>query len=241
MEFQDIYSRWHDKPVQYERHIPSNNGWIYSAIGKHLGFTTIRSSLTECYHSSRTLSRFFKVSRSPDKITPPLSKDELVGMISLLNIPFYYELKKSYFQHNNLPEFIPKPLSELDWFKVPSELWSLRNAHRNEIWKNSKKYRNAIHLAFRLTPDYTYFVQQRDYLRGYAPKPSFLHKVYFYIATYISLKSDRTSTKNIRFVMLKELKMEDSFLFKMIDIKKQINDYFIPEHPFVKKVNNEDS
>jgi hypothetical protein len=154
-------------------------------------------------------------------------------MFSLLSLPSYNDLKTSHFSINNSRGFVPKPLYKLNWLKVPIELWKLRNKHRNEVWQNSHLYPNAIHLAFRLPPDYTYYIKQLSYNRGLTKdKPSIIHQLYFYIATYISLRSNRTSTKNIRWVMLKDLEMEDSFLYDMVDIKTQIRDYFGDNHPF---------
>lgn len=235
--YQDIYSRYHDRPVLYKEHIPSNNGWNYTLIAKHLGLKYDANKLLRCYELSKVSQLEIKINRSPGKPIPLTSKDEIYAIFALLNKPPYLLLKNSHFNYNNNPSFHPKPLYKLNWFKVPFELWNLRKKHRNEVWQNAELYPNVIHLAFRLPPDYTYFIKQLSYDRKLTEdKPNFIHRAYFYIATYISLKSNRTSTKNIKWAMLKELKMEDSFLFDMIDIKTQIRDYFGDNHPFFIKV-----
>jgi hypothetical protein len=236
--FQDMYSRYHDREVKHREHIPSNNAAIYTSIARHLGLEFDINKYIECYLKRRLHSNeYVKINRNPNKLTPPYSKDELTGDFSLIALPSYDDLKASYFSINNDPNFIPKPLYKLNWFKVIKELWQLRDKHRNEVWENSHLYPNAIHLAFRLPPDYTYYIQQLSYNRGLIDeKPNLIHQLYFYIATYISLRSNRTSTKNIRWVILKDLEMEDSFLYDMIDIKAQIRDYFGDNHIFSKKV-----
>jgi hypothetical protein len=177
----------------------------------------------------------YKVYRSPYKNSPPLSFDEVVGLSSL-NLLNYKALKASYWQYNSNPGK-PIPLYKINWFKAVFELYRLKDKHRNEVWINSHLYPNVNILNFRLKPDYTYYLKMLYYNRGIEKsKPSLIHKLYFYMATYISLKSNRTSTKNIRWVMLKDLKMEDSFLYDMIDIKTQIRDYFGNHHIFNLKV-----
>jgi hypothetical protein len=48
--FQDMYSRYHDRPTLHKEHIVSNNGWNYTSIGRHLGFTYDVNKLKDCYN-----------------------------------------------------------------------------------------------------------------------------------------------------------------------------------------------
>lgn len=231
LDYIDDYGMYHNEPVSITKEASSNNPWIFTAIAKHLNLPVDNQLVYNYYLKCKTSTYPLKVDRRPNLKEPPTSFDEIVGMSSL-GVLDYNALKDSHFQYDNSPNTKPIPLYKINWFKLPLELWKLRNAHRNEVWK-SKDYPNARVLNFRLRPDYTFYIQQLAYNRGTTKdKPNLLHKAYFYITTYISLKSNRTSTKNIRWVMLRDLGMEDSFLYKMIDIKAQIEDYFEVGSPF---------
>ena len=80
--YQDKWTRYHHKPVK-DGEPASNNGWIYTSVARKLGFKFDRDKLQECYNLCETETVPIKVKRSPDQRFPPLSKDEVIGLISL--------------------------------------------------------------------------------------------------------------------------------------------------------------
>ena len=75
--------------------------------------------------------------RSPDKATPPISRDEILGMASL------GFLKP---RHLNGWNFSPYVIPKFNLFKTISQFLELRGKHRNYLWQNnmSHTYRFAF-------------------------------------------------------------------------------------------------
>jgi len=220
--YQDRFTRWHHKPV-FDGEPSSNNGWIYTAYAYHLGFGLHMDELFKCFYDSKR-GEWPKVDRSPGKMFPPLSREEVLGLYICGMIDFTM-IKKSHWQFCNLIGFTPKPLWQTNIFKALKAAWKIRKAHRNALWEEEDLY----HLGFRLPPQDTWFV-----LKVAEKHVGILHTLYFYISSLLTIYGDSNSGKLILWVKLKELKMENSFLYKMLDYKKAFKAYFPYGHDFLK-------
>ena len=123
----DQYGRYHDAPVTVSEPIPSNNGWIYTAYAQKMGLPVDFYKLKYCYEFSEQDGVLW---RSPGKALPPMSRDEILGMVALGFTP------------NNLLEtwnFSPFPLPKFDITKFVPQLIELvkHRDDRNYFWKNN--------------------------------------------------------------------------------------------------------
>lgn len=134
----DKWGRLHDKPCVNEEP-SSNNGWIYSAYyqksGGALSFPLIYECFRDCVRQHPT-GELYTI-RSPDKLTPPQSRDEILGMSAL-------GLLKS--KHLDGWSFSPYPIPKFNLKDLVRQALELRGKHRNYFWKNglSQIYRFAF-------------------------------------------------------------------------------------------------
>lgn len=81
----DKWKRVHDKPCIGEEP-KSNNGWIYTAYLKKIGYQVDLMSLSTCFRQCKQINpetgELYLV-RSPYKDYPPMSRDEILGMVYL--------------------------------------------------------------------------------------------------------------------------------------------------------------
>lgn len=224
--YQDKWTRWHDKPC-INGEPKSNNGWIYTAYGKYLDKDHLVNrdldKRLECYKGCRKSEYPLKVDRSPNDPIPPLSKDEVIGMVSL-GLMTRHELAYSHWNFCNFEEYTPKKLTLSSIIKAAKLLYAARKEHRNYIWEN--KVEDAYPLAFLLPPEDQYYV-----IKHYGKSPGIFRTLIFYINTILTLTGDNKSAK-----MLKWLQLEDMNhpLLRFVDKDKFVRDYFGEEHPFVK-------
>lgn len=142
----DSYSRYHHKKVTKENPIPSNNSWIYSAYANKLELPLDAKKLYQCFELCTWKGIF--VLRSPGKVTPYLSRDEVIGTIAL-------GLCKP--EHLNGWNFYGRSLPKFNAIKLLKQLWELRPSvkmtyrdtvpatpkyslefkHRNYFWQNN--------------------------------------------------------------------------------------------------------
>lgn len=223
--YQDFWARWHHKPCT-NGEPSSNNGWIYTAYAYHLGLDFNFMELTDCYEECER-GNWPKSDRSPGKLYPPLSRDEVLGLY-VCGLITFKQLKINYWQFCNIPGFIPTPLYKVNWFKAARAAWKIRKAHRNALWEEFDLW----HFGFRLPPQDTWFI-----LKVADIKPSFIHTLYFYISSVLTLFSEGSSGKLILWLKLKELKMEGSMLFKFLEWENAFMEHFGEEHPFNKEIN----
>ena len=128
MIYQDKWSRWHDAPVTDADPVPSNNSWIFSAYAVKLGLPIDRAKLFDCYRQCwQTPERF--MSRSPGKLTPPFSRDEVLGLAYLDLRGFVGKVSQGW-------SFCPYPIPRRNILKTIMGLWRLKGAHRNAVWKD---------------------------------------------------------------------------------------------------------
>jgi hypothetical protein len=227
MTYQDRWTRWHDKPCT-NGEPRSNNGWIYSAYAQYLMPVSSQTSkdsfkLLDCYLSCRKSRYPLKIDRSPNDETPPLSKDEVIGLVSL-GLLEPAELKSSHWNFCNFVEYKPEKLNIINIYKAVKLLYAARKEHRNYIWEN--KVEDAYPLAFWLAPHDQYYVN-----RQYDKKTTLLQKISFYLNIASVLTSDNKSTKMMLWLQLTDL---DHWLAKKVPKDKWVRNYFGENHPFVK-------
>lgn len=229
MNYQDKWTRWHDKPC-IDGEPKSNNGWIYTAYSKYLiEKKSIEESNKEllarktCYRECRKSIRPLKIDRSPNDPTPPLSKDEVIGLVSLRFLKAN-ELKESYWNFCNFVDYEPKKLNIISICKSAIALYKARKEHRNYIWEN--KIESAYPLAFWLAPHDQYYV-----VKYFKQKATILQTVAFYLNIVSVWRSDNKSTKMMLWLQLEDL---NHWLAKRVPRDKWVRNYFGEDHPFVK-------
>lgn len=127
----DKWGRVHDKPVTDSNPVPSNNGWIYSAYLDKAGYKLDLMMMAICFRQCKQVDedtgRFYLI-RSPDKFSPPISRDEILGMAQ---IGFLRQ------QHLDGWNFSPYPIPKFNLFKLIKQIVELRGKHRNYFWQNN--------------------------------------------------------------------------------------------------------
>jgi hypothetical protein len=233
-KYQDKYTRYHDKPVNSDKDPSSNNGWVYSAYAKYLApNTTDFDAILSCFDKcNRSKDGSLLVDRSPNDPTPPLSKDEIVGMVSFAQINDI-ELKKSHWNHCNL-EYEKEPLSFKNVTKAVIALLKMNreikklglegSEKRNYVWE--KEIKEAYCLAFLLPLQDQYYVN-----RFYGKSTTLLQKIFFYISLILTLTKGGKSSRMMLWLQLSDL---NHWCLRFVPKNKWVRDYFDPNHPFVK-------
>lgn len=228
-KYQDKWTRFHDKPTDGVNP-SSNNGWIYSAYSTHLLPNKLdHSELRECYNGCKTSNNPLKIDRSPDQLEPPISKDEIIGLVSL-GLLSKEELEDNYWNFCNLPEYKQRPMTIGVFFKSIKALYNVYKeskdleggAKRNYLWKN--KVVEAYPLAFRLPVEDIYYVK-----KVCGDSPSIFETLWFFVAACFTIFNGNRSVR-----MLLWLQMSDMYprLAKLLPKKKWVKDYFREGHPF---------
>jgi hypothetical protein len=121
----DQYGRYHDKPVTAANPVPSNNGWIYTAYAKKAGLPVDDYKLRYCAELCSQGGGVFW--RTPSKEFPPMSRDEILGLVSLdiIAVPKNWN-------------FSPFPIPEFSLRELIPQLALLyqHRAERNYFWEN---------------------------------------------------------------------------------------------------------
>lgn len=152
-KYVDKWGRYHDKPCQ-NGESSSNNGWIYTAYAEKAGLEIDLFTLAICFRDCKVangdLENGIALIRSPKKETPPMSRDEVLGMAS---IGF---LKQ---HHLNGWNFSPYPIPKFNLFKTISQFLELRGKHRNYLWQN--KLEHTYRFAFSVPLSDRHFILQK--------------------------------------------------------------------------------
>lgn len=223
--YQDSDTFYHDKQV-INGQPSSNNGYIYTAYSKYLApDTTDRHKLLARFLKCTKSLDPVKIDRLPQMATPPCSKDEIIGMVSL-GLISDYELSRSHYNFCNLDTPFERKLSLKSIFGAVRALYKIRNEHRNYVWKN--KVIAGYPLAFRLPPEDIYYVQK------YAGnKPGLFNTIMFYLATLSTFIKGDKSSRMMLFLKLNDLNHP---LRKLVPKKRWVKAYFEDMHPFVRRV-----
>lgn len=234
--YQDRFTRFHDKPTD-GRNPSSNNGFIYTAYSRHIvpdmsNIVKLTSCLSKC---TVDLSKF-QINRNPNDPTPPNSRDEVMGILSIYkDSPYgntlYRMLKDNHWNFCNLPEYEKKPLNFKRIYKAVKSLYKIRKEHRNTVWKEN--IIEAYPLAFRLPPSDIYYLK-----RLYGDKPTMLERLAFYAETLQSVYKGDRSGRVISWLKIKDLGLEDTFLGKKITAreKQTFKEYFGKDHILTKNI-----
>lgn len=205
MSYQDQWSRYHDKPTDGVSP-SSNNGWIYTAYAKKLGFKMDYRSLRDCFYECYRGRGI--IDRSPYKKDPPISRDEILGLF-YLRFLITYDLDGWRFCPYDIPRF--------NLFKLISEAISMIGAHRNDLWRGEGKPQ-LWRFAFSVP------IQDRAFiLRLEKRKVPLFYRLYEWIDKRITKKS--VSSK-----MIGWLKYEETYDPAVFE------EYFGPDHIFVRSV-----
>lgn len=252
--YRDVWGRVHDKTVT-NKEPSSNNGWIYTAYAKLLGLKLNKDTLSAAFYLSLESLRPLRIKRGWDSQSksfshhPATSRDEILGLVSL-GILDYNDLKDNGFYYYNVEsEFKPK----LNLIEGAKQIYSLRNKHRNEIWKN-KSLDQARRLNYTLSPADRYYVKS---FTGNEEDITPLESLMFYVSVIFSLIKLLTYPKNtkspdsgvssflIRWMQLTDLYRSGCFgilgviLYKQFNSKKKFmfNTYFEHNHELNVKIN----
>lgn len=223
--FQDQWTRWHHKESD-GINPPSHNGWIYSAYAKYLAPGTTDSQLLfECYRKCTRSLDPVKVDRSPNLIKPPLSKDEVIGLVSL-GLLTNNELQNSHYNFCNLDADFNRKLSFSNFFSGLKALFKIRKEDRNYAWQHNMV--ETYPLLFKLPPWDIYYVK-----KIYKKRANLLEFVLFYLNAFTTILKGSGSVKMLLWLQLKDLGMNK--LSKLIKLEKALNHDFKEDHPFYKK------
>lgn len=208
------YGGYHDKPVK-NREPSSNNLWIYTAYAHKLGLKTTRHRLQNTLNSCARddVSDFF-INRLPNKPAPVISRDEIIGMISLGFNPLKYG-------YNMYKGFKP---TRSQYLKAIIGLHRIRKEHRNYFWENN--ITEVYPLAMRLMPHDQYYVTKM--LTVY--DKSHFRWVMFQLYALSTIVQNNISAKNVLWLQLKDL--DSKFWIKFVDREKNFIEYFGAEHVF---------
>tara|TARA_R110000868_G_C10972548_1_gene770438 strand:- start:27148 stop:27816 length:669 start_codon:yes stop_codon:yes gene_type:complete len=222
MKYRDNNGFYHDK-----LNADSNNLWIYTAYAKALGLDipdakAILKYMLECMLDNQ--NNDFIINRKPKIYEPPMSRDELIGMLSLLDDEYkkilYRKLKENKFYYCNL-----KLIENVSYFQSIKALFKIRNEHRNYIWLN--RIVKGFKIAFRLQ------FQDRYYFKRVMNERSTLAEfALFHLYAIHSIFYANAGNKNLLFLQLSDL--NSKILIRFINHKESLLNYFGPEHVFNK-------
>jgi hypothetical protein len=125
-DYFDKWGRVHHKVCKYGNP-SSNNGWIYTAYLKKLGYELDEFNLAVCF---RACVEKNSLRRHPPIVDSnvPISRDEILGMAAL------GFLKP---EHLNGWNFSPFPLPKFNLIETIKQFIKIKDQHRNYFWKNN--------------------------------------------------------------------------------------------------------
>ena len=225
MTYQDKNTFWHDKPCNAGKP-SSNNRNIYTASAKYLAPNTV--NMNKVFMQSTLCIRSYTpllVDRLPDKLYPPMSKDEAIAMVSL-GLLTNEALSNNYYNFCNigLYDTEKRKLTFSSTYKAAKELIQIRGEHRNYFWGKDRS--STYPLAFKLAPWDIYYVKKFS-----GVLPSILETIFFYLNIYFVIKSGNKSTRMMLYLQLRDL---NHSLLGLLDVEDYVLDYFGEDHPFYK-------
>lgn len=239
MSHQDKWTRMHDKPTN-GIDPSSNNGFIYSAYTMHVApELIIKPRIIDCVNKCTVNAFEFKYNRSPNKITPPFSRDEVMGLLSLFKdtdygMELYKRLKANHWNFCNFKYYQKEPLTLDKILTAADALYEIRNEHRNHVWQTSRK--EAYCLAFRLPPSDIYYVKKL-----YGDEPSILETIAFYAETIQARYRGTKSTRMISWLKVMDLAYSGILFGYFRENEKQLFlDYFGKDHVLSKIIVDKD-
>ena len=221
MTFVDRLGFYHDKPC-HNGEPSSNNAWIYTAYAKAIGLKIpelriIHYQYQLCY--DRDAQDGFYFYRDPVKLEPPISRDEMIGMVSLLPNTVFTLLKHNFYLYDK------SILKHYSYFEALCWGFKIRNKHRNFLWQN--QVYPVYRLAFRLWHHDRYYMKKRSKI-----KPTVFETVCFYIYMIHSVIFANPGNKNLLWLQLHD--MDSKYWIQLIDRKNNFLRYFGLQHIFNK-------
>jgi len=219
------YGLYHDKPC-VNNEPSSNNGWTYTAYAKYLAPNTVDDN--QIYRTFQSCTRSYTplmIDRLPGKYTPPFSKDETIGCVSL-GLLHNKELANSYYNFCNIDRSFQRKLTFKSFWRAAKVLYSLKDRHRNAVWELEAT--EAYPLAFKLAPWDIYYCKKMS-----GNKASIFESVAFYLNAASTIAK---GNKSVRMLLWLQLEDMNHWLLKFVPKNKWVKDYFGPEHDFVKNL-----
>lgn len=221
--YQDKNTMWHDK-ICNKGEPSSNNGWIYSAYAKYLApCTTDRLKLLNTHIKCIENTKPLQINRLPGKSRPPMSKDEIIGMVSL-GLVDDLELRQNHYNFANIGGSFDRKLSIPNVIKAIKILYRIRKEHRNYVWENNLV--DAYPLTFRLAPEDIYYVRKKA-----GESAGIFNTIVFYINALMTYFKGNKSARMMLWLKMEDL---DNPLKAAIPKKKWVTEYFGEEHDFTK-------
>ncbi len=216
------YGLYHDrKCVNNEPR--SNNGWIYSAYSKYLAPSTLdMRKVSETYKKCVRSYTPLQIDRLPGKKHPPLSKDEVIGQVSL-GLLHHDELERSHYNFCNIDNKFDRKLTFKNFITAAKTLYKIKDEHRNYMWEN--EIVEAYPLAFTLGPEDVYYVKKMS-----GKRPSIFESVVFYLNAWATIRDGNKSARMMLWLKCKDM---DHRLLGYCSKDKWVRDYFESEHDFV--------
>ena len=201
---------FHDKKV-VDGNYSSNNGWIYTAYARAIGIKTnevlLDSTFVNCKKDMNESYTFF-MWRLPDKINPPISRDEIIGMVSLGYYPLGYEKIYGWSMYREIFHIgMRKNL------KAMKELFRIRKEHRNYWWENNLY--DALPITMKLWWHDRYYINKM-----HGNKCTMFQMVMFYAYALGVLSKADPGELNLLWLQLKDLK--SWFWIRFINEKKRL-------------------
>jgi len=213
------YGLYHDKEV-ISGEPRSNNGWIYSAyasvVGLELNVIKLAQTIIKC---DRSTEKDFIVDRLPQKPSPPLSIDELIGMVSIGIVHGRVLESYKWYYHEDQ--------SKTSWLTALKAAWKIRKEHRNYFWEN--QITPVYKLAFKVMPHHMHYIKRKSGM-----KSTCAEKTLFLVHVLVNSMSKKHYIKNVSWLMLKDL--DSKFLIKLFNHRKNLTAEFGKDHPIVKSI-----
>jgi hypothetical protein len=127
MTYIDKYGLYHHKPC-VDGEPSSNNGWLYTAYARKLGLGINRTRLDICYAGCMLHPTKLMISRLPGKTKPPMSRDEILGLV---------ELGYLVYDKTGTWNFSPRPIPKFNIVTLIKQLKEVKDKHRNYFWENN--------------------------------------------------------------------------------------------------------
>lgn len=229
MSYQDQWTRFHDKPTN-GIHPSSDNGWIYSAYAKYIMPESLdKEKLLRCYNDCVISLDPVMINRSPNQATPPFSKDEVIGCVSL-GLLTDNQLKNSHYNFCNIRSDFNRKLTIKSLFTSIKTLFKIRKEHRNYMWENNLV--ETYPLSFKLPPEDIYYVK-----KFYNKNPGLFLTLAFYINAFFTIKYGDKSSRMMLWLKVKDLEIENTIIGRAVmkRHKQWIETYFGKDHILTKE------
>lgn len=219
------YKLVHDKPCipanengKVVLNPSSNNGWTYAAYLNAVsqgGYATSDAVFYAC-QKDRTQDPIYHTYRLPEKKFPPISRDEIIGMISL----GYDPLKgNEWFMYEQ-----PGKLRFKHYWEAVMQLIEISGKHRNYFWENEMY--DTFPVAMKL------WWHDRHYIiNKHSGDNVPFYWIMFQLYAWSTILFGTYGEKNLLWLQLKDLKSK--FLIKFLNYKKNFRRYFPMDHPIV--------